>query len=88
MMAVLTYLRFCFRALVHGLVAGLIAGSGAVASILTVKKAMPADWEWLVIAATAYLAAHPDQAPWLLPAFQWLGQCLTPPDFTPGPPRV
>ena len=41
-----------------------------------------------LIAATAYLAAHPDQAPWLLPAFQWLGQCLTPPDFTPGPPRV
>jgi hypothetical protein len=56
MMAVLTYLRFCFRALVHGLVAGLIAGSGAVASILTVKKAMPADWEWLVIAAATAAA--------------------------------
>lgn len=41
-----------------------------------------------LIGATAYLAAHPDAAPWLLPALQWLGQCMSPPDFIPGKPNV
>lgn len=52
-LAILQYIRFVFRIFVHGFVAAIIAASGAVAAVLTVKKGMPADWEWLIIAATA-----------------------------------
>ena len=42
----------------------------------------------VLIAAMSFLAAHPDTAPWLVPALAWCGQCLQPPNLTPGVPHV
>lgn len=41
----------------------------------------------VIIGCLSYIAAHPDAGlQWLIPALAWCGQCLQPPNLTPGVP--
>ena len=49
-------LQYIMHAFWHGFSAGTIALCTAAAAVVTSQHRMPVDWEWLTIAAGAFIA--------------------------------
>jgi hypothetical protein len=52
--------------------------------MLDMEKVIANGYHVCLILLSAYIAAHPAEYAWLIPALQTLGQTAPPPDFTPG----